>query len=128
MQDDPEFVVQFDTPPPLPNAPGWAQELARRLHDTERRQQTDRQNANDQLAKVNTGLADVVEKLGHEPDSDGRGGTGLIGDTRKMARDLRGLMDLKTMGVGAVGAVTLFGALILLGLIHWVQAVTGHAR
>lgn len=128
MAEDAEIVVPFDTPPPLPNAPNWAQELARRLHDTERRQQTDRQNANDQLSKLNEGLDDVVAKLGCEPDSDGRGGRGLIGDQRKMARDLRGLMDLKTMGVGAVGAVTLFGALILLGLVHWIQAITGHAR
>lgn len=126
MKDEPEFVVQFEAPPPLPSAPAWAQELARRLHATEVRQQTDRQNANDELSKLNGLVGDVAEKLGCEPDSDGRGGKGLIGDTRKMARDLRGLMDLKTMGVGAVGAVTLFGALILLGLVNWVRAVTGH--
>lgn len=68
-------------------------------------------------------LGKLSSSLGEEPDADGRGGKGLIGDVRKMSRDITGLMSLRDKGLGAIAAIGLFGALIILGVTHWVQSV-----
>lgn len=65
----------------------------------------------------------VEVKLGEEPDSDGNGGRGVIGDLRRTARDMRALMDLRAKGMGAIAAIGLFAAVIMLGVTHWVEGL-----
>lgn len=115
-------------PPEFDRAPAWA----RTLYSQQRR---DRHHANGEMQKLQGEVRGLKgeqratnEKLGEEPDSDGKGGKGLIGDVRKMNRDLTGLLDLKSKGLGFIAAVVLFGAIIVAGLIHMVQGVTGGAK
>lgn len=83
------------------------------------------------VAVVSETVESIEQKLGEEPDSDGNGGRGLIGDVRKQHRDIQGLLNLRSMAVGAVAAVSLFGALIIAGVIHFIQNIAhapgGHA-
>lgn len=77
-----------------------------------------------EAARVTSEAVERIEdRLGEEPDSDGQGGRGLIGDLRRQGRDMRSLMDLRKFGMGAVMGVSLFGALIILGVIHWVEGL-----
>lgn len=62
-------------------------------------------------------------KLGEEPDSDGNGGRGVIGDLRRTAKDMRALMDLRAKGMGAIAAIGLFAAVIMLGVTHWIEGL-----
>ncbi|RAK68835.1 hypothetical protein [Phenylobacterium kunshanense] len=80
--------------------------------------------------RMTQGLADLFQKvedlevkLGEEPDSDGNGGRGLIGDLRKVSRDVRALMDLRLQVVGAVGALVLTGTLLVLGATKWIEGI-----
>lgn len=92
-------------PPEFDRAPPWAW----MLYEQQRRLQFQ--------------VRDMQQKLGNEPDSDGKGGKGLIGDLRKATRDLAQLMDLRSKGIGAFAALALFGAVILLGVIHFIQNI-----
>lgn len=56
------------------------------------------------------------------PSDDGKGGSGLFGEVRRMNGDLSGLLTLKNQGVGIVAALTLFGTLILMGIKGWLTA------
>lgn len=81
----------------------------------------------DMLAKAIGGLSNTVQglsdHLGEEPDTEGHGGSGLTADVRKLSRDLRTIIDLRNKGLGAVGAVVVFGALIILGVTRWVENI-----
>lgn len=57
-------------------------------------------------------------KLGAEPDSDGHGGKGLIGDVRS-------LVALRAYGIGFIAAIGLTGAVLIFGIVHWIQSITG---
>jgi hypothetical protein len=70
----------------------------------------------------------LASRIGQEPNSDGEGGTGLVGDVRKLKRDMNGLMNLKAQGAGFLAALTIFGSLILLGVSHWVQNLIHAAK
>lgn len=70
----------------------------------------------------------LVQRIGQEPDSDGKNGTGLVGDVRRLQRVMTSLMELKARGAGFLAALGVFGALILLGVAHWVQQITGHLK
>lgn len=121
---DLQYVLPFVADPPLQNAPPWAQELAHR-------QSRDRhalRNAMTVLrAELKRDTHSLHVKLGKEPNSDGSGGEGLIGDFRKVTADVRSLMDLRSKGLGFIAAVALFGALIMLGVVQFIQNVT-HAK
>lgn len=113
MSDDLSFLVPEDElPPKLVNAPPWAQQLSDRVHAWEVRQ-----------LRMAAQVSLMNEKLGAEPLSDGSGGKGLIGDLRKLSQTVAQLLDLKKMGIGAVGGISLFGTLIILGFMHWVQGI-----
>lgn len=70
----------------------------------------------------------IKDKLGDEPNSDGSGGKGLIGDLRKTSRDVGALMDLRRTALGFIAAVTLFGALIVLGATKWIEGIVTGAK
>jgi len=76
------------------------------------------------VSKTETAVQAVVHALGEEPTTDGAGGRGLIGDIRKTSRDMQSLMDLRKMGLGAIGAVVLFGTLIVFGITYWIKSLT----
>lgn len=80
------------------------------------------------LGVVGEAVEKIEDKFGVEPDSDGNGGRGLIGDMRKTARDVQGLVDLRNKGIGAVAAVSLFGVLIIAGIVFWIQKVAPAAK
>lgn len=119
LEEQPELDLSL--PPSFNGAPAWALELARQ-------QRRDRHHSRNEMFRLTGNVRDLSVKLGEEPDADGKGGRGLIGDVRKMGRDVSQLMDLKKMGMGAVAAVVFFGALILLGVTHWIQSITGHGK
>lgn len=119
----PESVVVISHPPEFDRAPPWARELWRQHRE-------DRHQTANQLLKLSGEIAGVKReqaatnvKLGEEPDSDGKGGKGLIGDVRKTSRDVSALMDLRNRGVGFLAAIGLTSTLLILGVIHWVQQV-----
>ena len=69
----------------------------------------------------------VLERLAQaigERSADGKGGTGLVGEIARVQRDLAELIALKNQGIGLIIAVSIFGALIVLGLrnliVGWV--------
>lgn len=74
---------------------------------------------------INGSALEAIEiKLGEEPDSDGNGGRGLIGDVRRAARHIQDLMGLQKVGKGVFATVgvffTVFGGLIVLGVGKWI--------
>lgn len=75
------------------------------------------------LADLFQKFEDLEDKFGEEPQSDGAGGRGLIGDLRRLARDVRSLMDLRLQVVGAVGALVLTGTLLVLGATKWIEGI-----
>ena len=64
----------------------------------------------------------LLQAIGHVSD-DGKGGSGLMGEVMRLKTDVRGLLDLKTKGMGFVGAVVLFGSLIFLGIKGWLTSL-----
>jgi len=64
-------------------------------------------------------LLDAIGK----PADDGKGGSGLFGEVLRLKTDVRGLLDLKTKGLGFIGAIVLFGALIILGVKGWITGL-----
>jgi hypothetical protein len=81
------------------------------------------------LAITGTALEAIEVKLGEEPDSDGNGGRGLIGDVRKAARQIQDLMGLQKVGKGVFATIgvffTVFGGLIVLGIGKWIVDLVG---
>jgi hypothetical protein len=57
-------------------------------------------------------------------DGKGQGGTGLWGEVLRLKTDVKGLLDLKTKGMGFIGAIVMFGALIILGFKGWIADIT----
>ena len=112
--DDPasNMLDYLVLPPEFMQAEPWARRMYQELR--EHRQQT-----NDALAVMSAQLAKHQEILGREPNSDGHGGAGLLGDLGNVVRDVHDLKNLKLMGAGFVSAVTLFGALIFMGIGQW---------
>jgi hypothetical protein len=111
MSDEPDQLeLDLSLGAEYDRAPPWARALAR------------------SVMRTHGDVARMKQVLGAEPDADGRGGSGLIGDVRKLGRELGQLASLKTMGVGFVAALSIFGALILLGVAHWVQSIATGGR
>lgn len=111
------------------------EDLTRKFEASERDRASHRDRTSDamqRLAETSRITAEAVEKieekLGEEPNSDGSGGKGLIGDLRKHGRDLQSLLDLRRMALGAVAAVTLFGTLIVLGAVQWIEGIVKGAN
>ena len=99
----------------------WARRMYQELR--EHREQSDAS-----IAALSAQIAKFEATLGTEPDSDGGGGNGLIGDVRKVIRDVHDLKNLKLMGTGFVSALTLFGALIFMGIGQWITGLLGTRR
>jgi hypothetical protein len=106
------FEETFLPPPPeFKDAPSWAVAM---WYQNRRDQ-----HKNAAALMVLQGRVLLVEnRLGTEPDSDGRGGKGLIGD-------VRALMALKLKGLGFLAAIVLTGAILVYGLIYWIQSIVG---
>jgi hypothetical protein len=83
----------------------------------------------DSLRVTGEALEAIETKLGEEPDSDGNGGRGLIGDVRRSARHIQDLMGLQKVGKGVFATVgvffTVFGGLIVLGVGKWIVDLVG---
>jgi hypothetical protein len=69
--------------------------------------------------------ATLIAAIGKAAD-DGKGGSGLFGEVLRLKTDVRGLLDLKTKGLGFIGAIVLFGALIVLGIKGWIADLAPH--
>lgn len=69
--------------------------------------------------------ATLIAAIGKAAD-DGKGGSGLFGEVMRLKNDVRGLLDLKTKGLGFIGAIVLFGALIVLGIKGWIADLAPH--
>lgn len=59
---------------------------------------------------------------------DGSTGTGLAGQLGRTRSQVRQLINLKWAGTGIVAAVTVFGALLLLGVKQWIGEVVSAVR
>jgi hypothetical protein len=64
----------------------------------------------------------LLNAIGKASD-DGKGGSGLTGQLLRLQADVRGLLDLKTKGMGVFLAVMFFGALIVAGFKDWVTGL-----
>lgn len=71
-----------------------------------------------EFAAVAGEVAHIRKAIGTENDA-GDGGQGIVGRVARMERDVRGLVVIKQRALGAVAAVSLFGALILAGAKVW---------
>lgn len=97
--------------------------------DAYRRQAADRDAAFRRTITVQGDAIETLEKaIGEEPDSDGRGGRGIIGDLRKAARQIDDLLGLQKVGKGVFAAIgvffTVFGVFIVLGITKWILDLT----
>jgi len=61
-----------------------------------------------------------------KPADDGKGGSGLFGEVLRLKSDVQGLLALKTKGMGFIGAIVMFGALIILGFKGWIAGLFPH--
>lgn len=59
---------------------------------------------------------------------DGMTGTGLAGQLGRTRAQVRQLINLKWAGTGIVAAVTVFGALLLLGVKAWIGDIVEAIR
>lgn len=69
--------------------------------------------------------AALIAAIG-KPADDGKGGSGLFGEVLRLKSDVKGLLDLKTKGMGFIGAIVMFGALIILGFKGWIAGLFPH--
>lgn len=77
-----------------------------------------RQEVRDALAAIRQEHAALLNAIGKASD-DGKGGSGLTGQLLRLQTDVRGLLDLKTKGIGAFTALMFFGVLIMAGIKDW---------
>jgi hypothetical protein len=84
-----------------------------------------RAEVRDALAAMKTQHEKMLDAIGKASD-DGKGGSGLLGEVMRLKTDVRGLLDLKTKGLGFIGAIVLFGALIVLGIKGWIADLAPH--
>ena len=81
-----------------------------------------RAEVRDGMEEMRQQHAALISAIGHASD-DGKGGSGLLGEVMRLKNDVRGLLDLKTKGMGFIGAIVLFGALIILGVKGWIAGL-----
>ncbi len=84
-----------------------------------------RAEVRDGMEEMRQQQATLISAIGHASD-DGKGGSGLLGEVMRLKNDVRGLLDLKTKGMGFIGAIVMFGALIILGFKGWVAGLFPH--
>lgn len=127
MSEEPDDPLDLTLPSEFSTAPAWAKALARQArahrHDTSHNFTVVQKDIRDLKATCDA----LSAKLGEEPNSDGEGGRGLIGDLRKTTREVGSLKSLKTMGIGAIAAITFLGALVVLGIRSWIADIAGGA-
>ena len=70
------------------------------------------------LLQIQSDVGQIRAVLGQETD-DGAGGTGLTGRLIRIEARVAAIETLKNQVLGAAAAVTLFGALILMGVKAW---------
>jgi len=84
-----------------------------------------RQEVRDNMGKMQRQHEALMDAIGHASD-DGKGGSGLLGEVMRLKSDVRGLLDLKTKGMGFIAAVGLAGAVIMVFLKEWItRALAG---
>lgn len=103
------FDEYLPAPPEFDNAPAWAHALWRQQRKDYHRL------ANGEMA-LHSDIRAVQAILGEKPNSDGTNGKGLLGD-------VHALMQLRMKAIGFVAAIGLTGAVLILGVAHWVQSV-----
>lgn len=83
-----------------------------------------RQEVRDALGGMKSQHEALLTAIG-KPAEDGKGmgGSGLVGEVLRLKADVKGLLDLKTKGMGFIGAIVMFGALIILGFKGWVAGL-----
>jgi hypothetical protein len=84
-----------------------------------------RQEVRDNMGKMQRQHEALMDAIG-KPADDGKGGSGLFGEVLRLKSDVKGLLDLKTKGLGFIGAIVLFGSLIVLGIKGWVADLLPH--
>ncbi len=84
-----------------------------------------RAEVRDNMGKMQRQHEALMDAIG-KPADDGKGGSGLFGEVLRLKSDVKGLLDLKTKGLGFIGAVVLFGALIVLGIKGWIADLFPH--
>lgn len=84
-----------------------------------------RQEVRDNMGKMQRQHEALMDAIG-KPADDGKGGSGLFGEVMRLKSDVRGLLDLKTKGMGFIGAIVLFGSLIFLGVKGWIAGLFPH--
>jgi hypothetical protein len=77
-----------------------------------------RQEVREALAAMKSQHEALLNAIG-KPSDDGKGGSGLTGQLLRLQTDVRGLLDLKTKGIGAFTALMFFGVLIMAGIKDW---------
>lgn len=78
-------------------------------------------------AEMSAQLEKLAERLG-APGEDGASGTGLTGEVLRMKNDVQGLLNFRNQGVGFIAAVTLFAALIIIGLKGWITEIVAAVK
>lgn len=73
---------------------------------------------------VEARLTDIHRAIG-EMSQDGKGGTGLSGEIARLQKDMTEIVALKNQGIGLIIAVSIFGALIVLGVRQWIAGIIG---
>jgi hypothetical protein len=83
-----------------------------------------RQEVREGMEEMRQQHAALLSAIG-KPADDGKGlgGTGLWGEVLRLKTDVKGLLDLKTKGMGFIGAIIMFGALIILGFKGWIAGI-----
>ena len=75
------------------------------------------------IAKLEQGLDDHQTECEKAQAATLKALETLAGEVRALKADINGLMALKNQGIGMVVAMSLFGALIIMGVIAFIRAV-----
>ena len=103
----------------------WTHEdIVRRLENVEHTMQDLREANTALMQERGVLLQRLVDAIGEE-SPDGKGGTGLMGRIARLQNKVDEIVALKNTGIGIVMAVSLFGALIVLGIRGWIASVIG---
>lgn len=80
-----------------------------------------------EFAKVLEELGKVSRTLGVE-SQDGKSGTGLVGEVRRMSGDVASLLQDRNLLRGAAAAIVGLGVLLLMGVKAWITQIIGGAK
>jgi hypothetical protein len=78
------------------------------------------------IESVSSDVQRLNDRVGHESE-DGKSGTGLFGEVRRMGEEVRQITGLKHKGLGLVAAGIVFLAVVVLGAKNALVALMGVA-